>query len=816
MEFDKELFKESIRSRLKRHYGKKLEEANKHDIYDAVSSAVMDHIQTNWIATRSTYEDADTRQMYYLSAEFLMGRALSNNLINFGIMNAVKEVLDELDFEYTSIEEEEPDAGLGNGGLGRLAACFLDSLATLEYPGHGYGIRYQYGMFEQHIENGFQVEYPDNWLKHRDPWEVKRSDLAVKVRFGGTPVMEKAANGHVHFKLIGAEEITATPYDIPIVGYDTRTVNRLRLWEASSDNGFDLQLFNDMHYHRAVERQNNAENISRVLYPNDSGPSGKALRLKQQYFFSSASLQDLLAKFKRDHGSDFAKFPQFNVIQLNDTHPVVAIPELMRLLIDEEGMGWEAAWDVVSRTFAYTNHTILAEALEKWPIEIFQGLVPRVYQIVEEINRRFLIELREKFPGDWKRQNDMSIIGEGMIRMAWLAIVGCFSVNGVAALHTELLKSTELSDWYGLYPQKFNNKTNGVTQRRWLLSANPELASFITAKIGHGWEKDLSKLKKLEKFADDKAALEEFMQIKYRNKIRLAKYLKETQNIFIDPDSIFDVQIKRLHEYKRQLLNILHVMHLYNRILENPSVDFVPRTFIFGAKAASGYRRAKSIIKLINTVGDRINNDHRVKGRLRVVFVENYRVSLAEKLFPASDVSEQISTAGKEASGTGNMKFMLNGALTVGTLDGANIEIVEEAGAENAFIFGLTTEQIQKIEAEHSYNPQEILSSHPALQAVLTQLIDGTYGSAGDALFRELYDSLVYGVEGQRPDVYYVLADFQSYVEAQEKISAAYADRLGWAKKALLNVARGGKFSSDRTIEDYVRDIWKLKKIVIQ
>lgn len=816
MEFDKELFKESIRSRLKRHYGKKLEEANKHDIYDAVSSAVMDHIQTNWIATRSTYEDADTRQMYYLSAEFLMGRALSNNLINFGIMNAVKEVLDELDFEYTSIEEEEPDAGLGNGGLGRLAACFLDSLATLEYPGHGYGIRYQYGMFEQHIENGFQVEYPDNWLKHRDPWEVKRSDLAVKVRFGGTPVMEKAANGHVHFKLIGAEEITATPYDIPIVGYDTRTVNRLRLWEASSDNGFDLQLFNDMHYHRAVERQNNAENISRVLYPNDSGPSGKALRLKQQYFFSSASLQDLLAKFKRDHGSDFAKFPQFNVIQLNDTHPVVAIPELMRLLIDEEGMGWEAAWDVVSRTFAYTNHTILAEALEKWPIEIFQGLVPRVYQIVEEINRRFLIELREKFPGDWKRQNDMSIIGEGMIRMAWLAIVGCFSVNGVAALHTELLKSTELSDWYGLYPQKFNNKTNGVTQRRWLLSANPELASFITAKIGHGWEKDLSKLKKLEKFADDKAALEEFMQIKYRNKIRLAKYLKETQNIFIDPDSIFDVQIKRLHEYKRQLLNILHVMHLYNRILENPSVDFVPRTFIFGAKAASGYRRAKSIIKLINTVGDRINNDHRVKGRLRVVFVENYRVSLAEKLFPASDVSEQISTAGKEASGTGNMKFMLNGALTVGTLDGANIEIVEEAGADNAFIFGLTTEQIQKIEAEHSYNPQEILSSHPALQAVLTQLIDGTYGSAGDALFRELYDSLVYGVEGQRPDVYYVLADFQSYVEAQEKISAAYADRLGWAKKALLNVARGGKFSSDRTIEDYVRDIWKLKKIVIQ
>jgi starch phosphorylase len=816
MEFDKEKFKNSIRTRLKRQYGKNLEEASSHDIYDAVSTAIMDHIQTNWMATRKEYEDNQVRQMYYLSAEFLMGRALSNNLINFGIMESVRDVLDELNFNYSSIEEEEPDAGLGNGGLGRLAACFLDSLATLDYPGHGYGIRYQYGMFEQHIENGYQVEYPDNWLKHRDPWEVKRSDLAVKVHFGGHTVSEKGPNGFITYRVVGAEEVTATPYDVPIVGFGTKTVNRLRLWEASSENGFDLQLFNDMHYNRAVEAQNSAENISRVLYPNDSGPSGKALRLKQQYFFTSASLQDLVTKFKRDHGAEFKDFPKYNVIQLNDTHPVVAIPELMRILVDENGLGWDDAWDVVTRTFAYTNHTILAEALEKWPIDIFQGLIPRVYQIVEEINRRFLVELREKFDGDWKRQNRMAIIADGKIHMAWLAIVGCFSVNGVAALHTEILKNVELADWYELYPHKFNNKTNGVTQRRWLLSANPKLSAFITKRIGHGWEKNLSQLKKLEKFADDPAALDEFMAIKRENKVALAKYLKETQNIFIDPDSIFDVQIKRLHEYKRQLLNILQVMYMYNRLVEDPSYNPQPHTFIFGAKAASGYRRAKSIIKLVNTVADRVNNDHRVRGKIRVVFVENYRVSLAEKIFPASDVSEQISTAGKEASGTGNMKFMINGALTIGTLDGANIEIVEEAGADNAFIFGLTSDQILKIEASHSYNPQDYLSRNPKLAAVLGQLVDGTYGTSSDSMFRELYDSLVYGVEGQRPDGYYVLADFDAYLAAQEAVDAAYADKRKWAKMALLNVARSGKFSSDRTIEDYVTDIWKLKKVVVK
>lgn len=753
--------------------------------------------------------------MYYLSAEFLMGRALSNNLINAGIMEGVRDVLNDLGIDYNIVEEQEPDAGLGNGGLGRLAACFLDSLATLDYPGHGYGIRYQYGMFEQRIENGNQVEYPDNWLKHRDPWEIKRSDLAVTVKFGGNVACRKDANGNDQFYVENAEEIVATPYDMPIVGYDTKTVNTLRLWQASSTNGFDLQLFNNMEYSRAVERQNSAENISRVLYPNDSGPAGKALRLKQQYFFSSASLQDLITHFISDHGKDFNKFPEYNVIQLNDTHPVVAIPELMRILMDEQGLGWDEAWGIVTRTFAYTNHTILAEALEKWPIDIFRNLLPRIYQIVEEINRRFAIELKEKYPEDYEKQNRMAIIQNGMIHMAWLAIHGSFSVNGVAALHTELLKTQELADWYGLYPAKFNNKTNGITQRRWLLSANPRLAKFITDRIGHGWEKDLAKLRDLEKFADDEKSLNELLDIKMANKEALAKYLKETQNEFLDPASIFDVQIKRLHEYKRQLLNVLHIMYLYNRLLDDPDFNPPARTFIFGAKAASGYRRAKSIIKLINCVAERVNNDRRVKGKLRVVFVENYRVSVAEKLFPASDVSEQISTAGKEASGTGNMKFMVNGALTLGTLDGANIEIVEEAGNENAFIFGLKADEIIKIEAEHSYNPQKYLERNPELAKVMNQLIDGTY-SQDTQLFRELYDSLVYGIEGNRADVYYVLADFDSYVKAQEAVAAAYQDKMAWAKKALLNIARSGKFSSDRTIEDYVKDIWKLEKIKVK
>jgi len=813
MEFDKEKFKENLIKRLKRQYGKDITQANKHDLFDAVSACACEAIMDNWMNTRRVYDDKKTRQMFYFSAEFLMGRALSNNLTNAMIKDSVLEVLKDMEIDYNLVEEQEPDAGLGNGGLGRLAACFLDSLATLDYPGHGYGIRYEYGMFEQHIENGYQVEYPDNWLKHRDPWEIKRSDLAVTVKFGGNVAFRKDEKGNNIYYIENAEEVVATPFDMPIIGYDTKTVNTLRLWQASSPNGFDLQLFNDMQYNRAVERQNSAENISRVLYPNDNGPSGKALRLKQQYFFTSASLQDLLNHFIAEFGTDFSLFPKYNVIQLNDTHPVVAIPELMRLLMDEHHLGWDEAWNIVSQTFAYTNHTILAEALEKWPIDIFQGLLPRIYQIVEEINRRFTILLRETYPTDYEKQQRMSIISHGKIYMAWMAIYACFSVNGVAALHTELLKTQELADWAQLYPEKFNNKTNGVTQRRWLLTANPSLAQFITKRIGHGWEKDLSLLEGLEKFVDDEDSLNELMAIKHQNKEKLATYLKNTQNEFLDPDSIFDVQIKRLHEYKRQLLNILHIMYEYNRLIDEPDYNPPSRTYIFGAKAASGYRRAKLIIKLINTVAERINNDRRVRGKLRVVFVENYRVSVAEKLFPASDVSEQISTAGKEASGTGNMKFMLNGALTLGTLDGANVEIVEEVGNDNAFIFGLTSDEILAIEKEHSYNPQTYLSRNPKLAKVLEQLIDGTYDTTGQ-IFRELYDSLVYGIEGQRPDVYYLLADFDSYCEVHERVAAAYQDKKGWAQKVLRNIAHAGKFSSDRTIEDYVRDIWKLEKIV--
>ena len=817
MKFDAEKFKENLEGRLKRQYGKDISQANKHDLFDAVSASALEVIMENWMATRHEYEKKPTKQLYYLSAEFLMGRALSNNLINAEISDKVKEVLKGMNIDYDMIEDQEPDAGLGNGGLGRLAACFLDSLATLDYPGHGYGIRYRYGMFEQKIENGYQVEYPDNWLIHRDPWEIKRSDLAVTVKFGGNIAYRKTPDGRDQYYIENAEEVTATPYDMPIVGYGTGTVNTLRLWQASSPNGFDLQLFNNMEYNRAVERQNSAENVSAVLYPNDSGPSGKALRLKQQYFFSSASLQDLVRHYVADYGTDFRKFSDLHVIQLNDTHPVVAIPELMRILMDEYNVGWDDAWSVVTKTFAYTNHTILAEALEKWPIEIFQGLLPRIYQIVEEINRRFLIELREKYPNDYDRHGRMSIINNGKVYMAWLAIHASFSVNGVAELHTKLLKEVELHDWFELYPKKFNNKTNGITQRRWLLSSNPELASFITKRIGHGWEKDLTLLKGLEKYLDDEKSLKELIQIKANNKVRLAEYLKYTQNETIDPNSIFDVQVKRLHEYKRQLMNILHIMYVYNRMLEDPKYkeSAAKKTYIFGAKSASGYRRAKAIIKLINTVAERINNDRRVNDKLHVVFVENYRVSVAEKIFPAADVSEQISTAGLEASGTSNMKFMCNGALTMGTMDGANIEIVEEAGKQNAFIFGLLTEEIQKIEREHSYNPQEYLERNPALAKVVNQLVDGTYDPTHQ-LFKELHDSLVYGVEGNRADVYYVLADFDAYCKAQEKVEVLYKDQLKWAKACLKNIANSGKFSSDRTIEDYVKDIWKLKKLPIK
>lgn len=811
MEFNVEKFKKNLMQRLRMQYGKDISQATKHDLFDAVSASVMDYVLGNWMATRTLNRKKPKKQLYYLSAEFLMGRAMSNNIINSGILKEVCNVLDELGVDMNMLEDEEPDAGLGNGGLGRLAACFMDSLATLDYPGHGYGIRYQYGMFEQKIEGGYQVEYPDNWLKHRDPWELKRSDLTQVVKFGGTIAYGKTPDGQSRFYIENAEEVIATPYDMPLIGYGTSTVNTLRLWQASSPDGFDLQLFNNMEYTRAVEREIDAENISRVLYPNDSGPSGKALRLKQQYFFCSASLQDLVRYFVVNHGTDFSKFADYHVIQLNDTHPVVAIPELMRILLDDYNVGWDAAWEVVQKTFAYTNHTILAEALEKWPIDIFQRLLPRIYQIVEEINRRFLIELRSAFPEDYGKFERMSIIQHDKIYMAWLAIHACFSVNGVARLHTQILKDKELHDWYELYPKKFNNKTNGITQRRWLLLANQRLSEFIKNRVGDEFATDLSKLKGLEKYLDDDKTLDELIAIKKQNKRDLAEYLKHTQNEFLDPESIFDVQVKRLHEYKRQLLNVLHIMYLYNKLLSDPSFDPVPRTFIFGAKAASGYRRAKTIIKLINTVADRINNDRRVKGKIRVVFIENYRVSVAEKIFPAADVSEQISTAGYEASGTGNMKFMVNGAITLGTMDGANIEIMEEAGKENAVIFGLEAEEISKIKEEHSYHSEEYFARNPALELVVKQLIDGTYDPTHQ-LFKEIYDSLVYGVEGQRADTFYILADFDAYCKAHERIDELYSDKKKWARMCLKNIANAGKFSSDRTIEDYVRDIWHIEK----
>lgn len=811
---DKKAFKQHIVDNLRLN-GTTLEEANKRELYDAVSKAAMNTVTENWLDTKKTYEQEDVKQAYYLSAEFLMGRAFSNNLVNLTILDDVKAVLDELKINLNELEDQEEDAGLGNGGLGRLAACFLDSLATLQLPGHGYGIRYKYGMFRQSIENGFQVEYPDHWLDYGDPWQIEKRSEAVEVKFGGEIHIYKDNSGRENFKRVNAEIITAVPYDMPIIGYGSKTVNTLRLWQAEAPNGFDLQLFNDQHYNSAVKKQIKAEDISRVLYPNDSGPSGKELRLRQQYFFVSASLQDLVKKYKAKYGSDFSKFPEKIAVQLNDTHPVVAIPELMRILIDWEKLEWEQAWEIVTKTCAYTNHTILAEALEKWPIGLFQNLLPRVYQIIEEINRRFMIECRMAFPGDWMRHNRMSIIADGMVKMAWLAIHGSHTVNGVAALHTEILKNSELKDWYEMYPGKFQNKTNGVTQRRWLLKSNPQLSKLVTELIGDKWITDLSELKKLEKYATDEKVLKNFIQIKREKKKELAAYIKEHNGIELDPHAIFDIQIKRLHEYKRQLLNVLHIIDLYFKLKTNPNKDVVPKVFIFGAKSASGYRRAKNIIKLINSIADVINNDASINGKLKVVFVENYRVSVAEKLFPAANLSEQISTAGKEASGTGNMKFMINGAPTIGTLDGANVEIVEEAGEENNFIFGLTSEEVAKLNHTGGYNPWDEVANTDGLQRVMDSLIDGTWNS-DKGLFQELYNSLMYGADGNRPDEYYVLKDFPSYREAHERVDKAFRDELGWAKMAWLNISNSGKFTSDRTIQQYADEIWDIKKTVVK
>jgi len=803
--------KASIVKELRRDFGKTLEEAHDYELYYAVSRAAMDYIVEKWYNTKKTYAVKQVKQAYYFSAEFLMGRYLGNNLINLKINEAVKETLEELGVDINKVEDQEFDTGLGNGGLGRLAACFLDSMATCKLPGHGYGLRYKYGMFEQKIENGYQVEYPDDWTRYGDPWSIVRMDRVYEVKFGGQIEVHKDEVGKEYFKRVNTENVLAVAYDVPVVGYGNDTINTLRLWEARSPEGFDLKLFNDQTYLQASAKAVEAQDISRVLYPNDTEKDGKLLRLKQQFFFTSASLQDIVRRYKGTYGNDFSKFAEKVAIQLNDTHPVVAIPELMRIFLDSEKLLWDEAWSICKKVFAYTNHTILSEALEKWDIALFQPLLPRIYQIIEEINRRFVEELHQKYPGDFGKIQYMSIIGNGQVRMAWLAIVGSHKVNGVAALHTEILKNSELKDWYDLYPEKFLNKTNGITQRRWLLKANPELSSLITELIGDGWTTDLYKLKELEKYLDDENVLNRVDEIKLHNKERLANYIKETTGIEVNPHSIFDIQVNRLHEYKRQLLNVLHIMDLYNRLKENPLLDIEPRTFIFGAKAASGYRRAKSIIKLINTLAERINNDADINGKIKVVFLENYRVSLAEKIFPAADISEQISTASKEASGTGNMKFMLNGALTLGTMDGANVEIVEEAGLENEFIFGLSAAEVEEFQRNGQYNPFDDYNKVEGLKKVVDQLGDGTFDDDHKGIFRELQTSLLYGVDGSRPDVYFLLRDFDSYREAQTRIDNAYKNKKDWARKALINIANAGKFSSDRTIMEYAREIWNIE-----
>ena len=813
--FKKEAFKKSVKDNVKFLYRKTIEEATQEQIFQAVSYTVKDVIIDNWLATQKAYEEQDPKIVYYMSMEFLMGRALGNNLINLCAYGEVKEALEELGFDLNCIEDQEPDPALGNGGLGRLAACFLDSLATLNYAAYGCGIRYHYGMFKQKIQNGYQIEVPDNWLKNGYPFELRRPEYAKEVHFGGYVRVEydpeKGGNKFIHE---GYQAVKAIPYDMPITGYDNDVVNTLRIWDAEPIVDFELDSFDKGDYKKAVEQENLARNIVEVLYPNDNHYAGKELRLKQQYFFVSASLQAAIAKYKKKH-DDIHKLYEKVTFQMNDTHPTVAVAELMRILMDEEGLGWDEAWEVTTKSVAYTNHTIMSEALEKWPIELFSRLLPRVYQIIEEINRRFILDIQAKYPGNYEKIKKMAIIYDGQVKMAHLAIAAGYSVNGVARLHTEILKNQELKDFYEMMPEKFNNKTNGITQRRFLLHANPLLADWITEHIGPDWITDLPQLKKLAVYADDEKALQEFMNIKFKNKERLAKYILEHNGVEVDPHSIFDVQVKRLHEYKRQLLNILHVIYLYNQIKMHPEMEFYPRTFIFGAKASAGYATAKKIIKLINSVADVVNNDASINGKIKVVFIENYRVSNAEWIFAAADVSEQISTASKEASGTGNMKFMLNGAPTLGTMDGANVEIVEEVGAENAFIFGLSSDEVINYENNGGYDPNVIYNTDEEIRQVLMQLINGTFSNDTE-LFRDLYDSLLNTKNTDRADRYFILADFRSYADAQKRVEAAYRDEKGWAKKALLNTACSGKFTSDRTIQEYVDDIWHLDKVIVR
>ncbi len=811
---NKDELKKTIVFNVKSIYRKTIDEATPAMVYQAVALAVKDMIIDRWIATHKEYDKQDAKIVYYMSMEFLTGRFLGNNIISLCEQKEIEEALSELGFDLNSIEDQERDPALGNGGLGRLAACFLDSLASLGYPAYGCGIRYRYGMFKQQIRDGYQIEVPDEWLKDGYPFEIRRAEYATEVKFGGYVETEWDGKRN-HFVQKGYQSVMAVPYDIPIMGYGNNVVNSLRIWDAQPVNTFNLSEFDKGDYQKAVEQENLAKTIVEVLYPNDNHYSGKELRLKQQYFFISASVQRAIKKYKEKH-DDIHKFYEKASFQLNDTHPTVAVAELMRILLDEENLEWDEAWEITTKTCAYTNHTIMAEALEKWPIELFSRLLPRVYQIVEEINRRFVAQIQQRYPGDNEKIRRMAIIYDGQVRMAYLAIVGSFSVNGVAKLHTEILEKQELRDFYEMMPEKFNNKTNGITQRRFLLHGNPLLADWVTDKIGNEWITDLSNIKKLSVYVDDEKCQQEFMNIKYQNKIRLAKYIKEHNGIDVDPRSIFDVQVKRLHEYKRQLMNILHVMYLYNQLKDNPNMDIVPRTFIFGAKAAAGYKRAKLTIKLINNVADVINNDKSIGGKLKVVFIEDYRVSNAELIFSAADVSEQISTASKEASGTGNMKFMLNGALTIGTMDGANVEMAEEVGKDNMFIFGASADEIINLENNGGYNPMDIFNNDQDIRRVLMQLINGYYSPQDPELFRDIYNSLLNTQSSDRADTYFILKDFRSYAEAHKKIDQAYRDEKWWARTAMLNTASAGKFSSDRTIEEYVRDIWHLKKIKVE
>ncbi len=813
-ELNKVEFKKEVEDYLKVLFRKSISEADEQQKFQAVAYAVKDFIVDQWMATHRTYEEHDVKTVYYLSMEFLTGRALGNIIINLKGNQAIKEAIEELGMNLDVIEDQEPDAALGNGGLGRLAACFLDSLSTLGYPAYGCGIRYKYGMFKQVIENGYQIERPDDWLKYGNPFEIKRPEYAVEVKFGGYVTIRKDECGRDKFVQENYQSVRAVPYDLPIVGYNNNVVNTLRIWDAEPIDTFNLDSFDKGDYQKAVEQENLARTICEVLYPNDNHMAGKELRLKQQYFFVSASIQRAVKKYMEKH-DDIHKIHEKVVFQLNDTHPTVTVAELMRILMDEYNLSWDEAWDITTKSCAYTNHTIMSEALEKWPLELFSRLLPRIYQIIEEINRRFVLQIQAAYPDDNSKVEKMAIIYDGQVKMAHLAIAASFSVNGVAKLHTEILKHQELKDFYEMMPEKFNNKTNGITQRRFLLHGNPLLAQWITDKIGDDWITNLKHLDELSVYVDDERSQKEFMNIKYKNKVRLAKYIKEHNGIEVDPRSIFDVQVKRLHEYKRQLLNILHVMYLYNKLRQNPGMDFYPRTFIFGAKASAGYQRAKSIIKLINSVGDVINNDASINGKIKVVFIENYRVSNAEIIFAAADVSEQISTASKEASGTGNMKFMLNGALTLGTMDGANVEIVDEVGKENAFIFGLSSDEVIAYEHNGQYNPRDIYNSDADIRAVLTQLVDGTYSQGNFEEFRDIYNSLLDG-QGGRPDMYFILKDFRMYAEAQEKVEAAYKDEKKWARSAMLNTAKSGKFSSDRTIEEYAKEIWHLNKVKVE